>query len=63
MTSAIGSSTAVAPVQASTSAKPTQQIQATKKDSDGDQDGSMPIQTEAPKASSGPVGSVVNTKV
>ncbi|SDI37754.1 hypothetical protein [Pseudomonas panipatensis] len=60
MTSAIGSSTPVnlhLPTQVKT-----QQAQASTVDSDGDHDGSKPGEVEQPKATSGSVGTIINTK-
>lgn len=59
MTSAIGSSTKatyIPPVQ--TSAQP---AKVGGKDSDGDNDGSKVGEIEKPKATSGPVGTIINT--
>ncbi|WP_374442928.1 hypothetical protein [Pseudomonas panipatensis] len=63
MTSAIGSSTPVnlhLPTQVKT--QQAQQAQASTVDSDGDHDGSKPGEVEQPKATSGSVGTIINTK-
>jgi hypothetical protein len=59
MTSAIGSSTSVH-VPLTAQIKP-QQVAAKPVDSDGDHDGSKPGEVEA-KATSGSVGTIINTK-
>jgi hypothetical protein len=60
MTSAIGSSTSVH-VPLTAQIKP-QQAQAKPVDSDGDHDGSKPGEVEQAKATSGSVGTIINTK-
>lgn len=59
MTSAIGGSTHVS-MAASALIKP-QQPPAVRIDSDGDHDGSKPVEVEK-KAASGTIGTVINTK-
>ena len=59
MASAIGSSTSVTYIPPAPVASP--QVKAGGTDSDGDKDGSKAGEVEKPKATSGNVGTVVNT--
>ena len=57
MSASIGSSTSVKHAQ-----HVAPQVKPTARDSDGDNDGSKPKAVERPKATSGSIGTIINTK-